>query len=107
MIHHGSQKEPEPDDPCALVGTNVMGGNLRLMAECLVEEFANLGWPEKAIVQMFYNPFYQAAHLYFQQYGKQEVHSLVRDVLARCQIVMVTIDEQPVETCPEEENDHA
>lgn len=107
MIPHGSEKKPERDDPYELVGNTVPGGDIRLMAECLVEEFALLGWEKGAIIQMFHNPFYQAAHLYYKAYGKSGVQNLVDQVLARCQVVRTRIVEAPEEINLEEESNHA
>jgi hypothetical protein len=107
MTPHGSEKKPEQDDPYELVGNTVPGGDTTLMAECLVEEFALLGWEKPDITRMFYNPFYQAAHLYYQTHGKTAVQHLVDRVLARCGVVRVQIVEAPVELNPEEKSDHA
>ena len=104
MIPHGNQKPVKSDDPYELVAQPISGVDMTFMAECLVEEFAAIGWSKEAIEQMFYNPFYQAAHNFFRAYGKERVKELVADVVGRNGGIQVRMTESSEEPNKEDHN---
>lgn len=73
------------EDPMELVGLVVPGeaGQLELMAECLVEEYARMGWDEKRLMALFANPMFLATHRIYRQKGKEYAEDLVHRVVKK------------------------
>ncbi len=76
-------KSLSPDDPMEMKAA-VIAGDERLMMECLIEEFAHLGWSGKKIARMFDEPFFLAAHRLEKRFGRQPVLACTEHTLARC-----------------------
>ncbi len=76
----------EPADaaePMELVGVAVPGGDSRVMAQCLVEEYLLLGWDERQIMLLFARPCFGATHRIYREKGEAYVRSLIEEVRAR------------------------
>ncbi len=91
-IAPGSTKPSEADDPMQIRAEWVTG-NQRVMLECLIEEFARMGWEENQIAQMFENPFFLAAHGLRKRFGRETVHECIEQTLQRCGVMHCTISE--------------
>ncbi len=91
-IDSGSQKPPEPDDPMQIRAEWVTGDQ-RVMLECLIEEFAHMGWDENRIAQMFENPFFLAAHGLRKRFGREAIRECIRQTLRRCGVMHCAISE--------------
>jgi hypothetical protein len=78
----GRDKEPEADDPMLGVMVSLPGGDPKLMATCIIEEYAMLGLTEDELVKLFSEPYYRTHQLY-RAYGEAWVRDLIRDVLGR------------------------
>jgi hypothetical protein len=89
-IGPGSTKPPEPDDPMQ-IRAEWMTGDQRVMLECLIEEFAHMGWDENQIAQMFENPFFLAAHGLRKRFGRKAVRKCIRQTLQRCGVFRCAI----------------
>ncbi len=76
-------KPLDPDDPMEIKAA-VIAGDERLMMECLIEEFAHLGWSAKKIAGMFDQPCFLATHGLEQRFGRQAVVDCIEHTLARC-----------------------
>ncbi len=76
-------KPLDPDDPMEIKAA-VIAGDERLMMECLIEEFAHLGWSAKKITGMFDQPGFLATHGLEQRFGRQAVVDCIEHTLARC-----------------------
>ncbi len=76
-------KPLDPDDPMEIKAA-VIAGDERLMMECLIEEFAHLGWSAKKIAGMFGEPNFLAAHGLEKRFGRQAVLECIEHTLARC-----------------------
>jgi len=76
-------KPLDPDDPMEIKAA-VIAGDERLMMECLIEEFAHLGWSAKKIARMFDEPFFLAAHGLNKRFGRRAVLDCIEHTLARC-----------------------
>ncbi len=70
----------EPDDPMELVGVAIPQEDVDYMAECLVEEYALLGWSDKQLMTLFSHPMFQATHRIYQDKGEEYVRSLIQKV---------------------------
>ena len=70
---------PEPDDPNMLVGIALPGSEAatREMAEAFASEFAQLGFDHNAVLTLFRDPFYAAAHAAWRLLGEQEIVRIV------------------------------
>ncbi len=66
---------PEPDDPNMLVRITLPGSEAatREMAEAFASEFAQLGFDRNAVLTLFRDPFYAAAHTAWRLLGEQEI----------------------------------
>lgn len=97
-IGHGRDKEPEPDDPQILCGTAVPAGDPELMARCLIEEYARMGFGFREILPLFLDPEYQT-HRFTVEKGEAWVRDFISKTLARCGVIRATVtgDEPP---CP-------
>ena len=73
--------DPEPGDPMKLVGMALPGGpeTVSEMAYTFAEEFARLGYSEKALLSLFKMPFYRGAHSAYCALGDEEVRKIVRE----------------------------
>ena len=76
-------KELEHDDPFELRAIELPGtdGSTREMAEVFAEEFARDGFHEEAILRLFRDPFYLAAHGALKRLGEEEVRRIVREAV--------------------------
>ncbi|MEW5974774.1 MAG: hypothetical protein AB1898_03095 [Acidobacteriota bacterium] len=77
---HGSEKEPEPDDPMELVMHRLPGADPVRMAKCFIEEYAILGLGHQEILELFKQPIYQTHELY-RHHGEDWVRELIDEVL--------------------------
>ncbi len=85
-------KPLSPDDPMEIKAA-VITGDERLMMECLIEEFAHLGWSAKKITRMFDEPFFLAAHGLEKRFGRQAVLDCIEHTLARCGVFHFEMEE--------------
>lgn len=76
-------KPLDPDDPMEIKAA-VIAGDERLMMECLIEEFAHLGWDARKIARMFDEPCFLAPHGLEKRFGRQAVQECIEHTLARC-----------------------
>jgi hypothetical protein len=83
------RKEVEVDDPLELIGMTYPSDPEvdRLTAQCIVEEYALIGFGAPDIRALFHSPVYTALHRLFRQYGAEFVDesiAAVFDVKERC-----------------------
>jgi hypothetical protein len=83
---HPATRPVEPDDPMNLYAVEVPG-DPELMLRLLVEEYARMGWGLDALVGLFRDPFYVAAHGLWLHYGEQELKRRLGDLLKRVGVV--------------------
>lgn len=76
-------KPAELNDPMALVGIALPGGDARAMARCVVEEYLMLGWDERQLMLLFSRPCFRATHRIYQALGEAGVRALIEEVRAR------------------------
>ncbi len=85
-------KPLDPDDPMEMKAA-VIAGDERLMMECLIEEFAHLGWGAEKIARMFDDPFFLASHGLEKRFGRRAVLDCIEHTLARCGVFHVEMKE--------------
>jgi hypothetical protein len=79
---HPLERPAEADDPLALHATPA-AGDPEVMLECLVQEYAWMGWDAEAIVALFRGPFSPALNALLRHYGEGGVRRRVAAVLGR------------------------
>ena len=86
---HPATRPVEPDDPMNLYAVEVPG-DPELMLRLLVEEYARMGWGLDALVGLFRDPFYVAAHGLWLHYGEEELKRRLTAMLGRVGVVRTT-----------------
>jgi hypothetical protein len=74
---HPLSRDVEAEDPMELMAEPVMG-DPQLMLECMLQEFAWMGWNEEQLVSMFYNPGYPVLCQLREHFGDEEIRRQVR-----------------------------
>ena len=83
------KKEVEADDPMELQGIQ-FDGDPGYMIECVVEEYARIGWPAEDILGLFESPGYPVLRLLLESRGKEAIRRSIQKVVARCGIFRAT-----------------
>jgi hypothetical protein len=68
-------------------------GDQQVMLQCLIEEFARMGWDAKQIARMFENPFFLASYGLTKRLGREVVHECIEQTLQRCGVLRCAISE--------------
>jgi hypothetical protein len=79
---HPLGRPAEADDPYTLHASAV-GGDPEVMLECLVQEYAWMGWDTKQLLALFRHPAYPALNALLGYYGEGGVRRRVAAVLGR------------------------
>jgi hypothetical protein len=79
---HPLTRNMEADDPLEIFATPVFGDPL-VMLECLIGEYAGMGWNAEQILQLFRDPEYPALHGLLEAYGEATIRRHIRDLLDR------------------------
>jgi hypothetical protein len=69
---HPASRPVEAEDPFSL-HANVLAGDPELMLQCVVEEYAWMGWSSEQILELFHNPFYPVLNELGQWFGENEL----------------------------------
>jgi hypothetical protein len=86
---HPKNRAWEPEDPMLLQAQPV-NGDPDVMLECLIEEFARLGYDEAEIKRLFDQPFFQATYGLKGHYGEKELARRIQCTLARSGVMRFT-----------------
>jgi hypothetical protein len=94
---HPASRAVEADDPFALNATAVAGGDPEVMLECLVQEYAWMGWDAAQVLGLFRDPLYPALNALLHHYGEGGVRRRVEGVLNRMGVFRVsgTVSDEP------------
>ena len=74
-------KDLEHDDPFQLNAVEVPGGDLRVQAQVIIEEFLRIGHTREDLLQMFDDPFYAGTHQLTKALGQQRITELINTVV--------------------------
>jgi hypothetical protein len=93
---HPATREVESDDPMEIVATPV-AGDVDMMLECIVQEFAWMGWDEEQMWRLFCSADYPALAGLREALGDDELRCRLRTVLTRQGAFRVseTISQEP------------
>jgi hypothetical protein len=97
---HPLARDAAEEDPLELMAEPVPGGDPALMLQCMLEEFAWMGWNRAQLLSLFHNPGYPMLCELRAFYGDAHVEREVDALLARQGGVLrfrETIVEEPVE----------
>src|SRR5262245_10127630 len=94
---HPLDRPAEAEDPLELVAAPVGGGDPGVMLECIVQEFAWMGFDAGRLMGLFRSPEYPVLNQLLRHYGEAHVRALVEALLARWGVFTVSeaIDDEP------------
>ncbi len=99
----GSAKPAAADDPMQVRG-DLVPGDQQVMLQCLVEEFARMGWDANQIGLLFENKFFLASHGLAERLGQKAVRECIEQTLQRCGVFRFEMSEskanQEPRICP-------
>jgi hypothetical protein len=80
-----------------------VGGNPEVMLECLVQEYAWMGWDAKQILRLFRDPYYPALHALFLLWGEDGIRERVAAVIGSTGVFQFegTVHDEPERSEPE------
>jgi hypothetical protein len=98
---HPLAREAGPEDPFELMAEPV-AGDPAVMLECILQEFAWMGWDAEQLLTLFHHPGYPVLCQLREFYGDEEIHRQVTALLNRWGVLRFreTIAE------PEPDEDH-
>jgi hypothetical protein len=101
---HPASRPIEADDPFTLNATAV-GGDPEVMLECLVQEYAWMGYEPKQVLGLFRDPDYPALNALRHYFSEDGLRSRVQVVLDRMGVFRVsgTVLDEPEPTDEETE----
>jgi hypothetical protein len=101
---HPATRPVEPEDPLTLYATPV-AGDPEVMLQCLVQEYAWMGWDAEEILRLFRDPCYPALHALWCLFGEAGLRERVATVLKQTGTwrsdVDVREEPEPIEEEPE------
>lgn len=96
MSEHPKDRPAEPEDPFQMMAGGVPG-DPALMFDCLVEEYARMGYGADALLALFENPEFVATHGLRGLFGPEGTRERVEGVLARCGVIRIRATVAPPE----------
>ena len=88
------KKRVEPEDPMELRGV-AFHGDPDFMIDCIVEEYARLGWSPAKILPLFESPSYPVLHGLYRTRGAESIRRSVEEVVRRCGVFHFDTHERP------------
>ena len=80
---HPLSRNADAEDPFELVATPVVGGDPAHMLECILQEFAWMGWNAEQLLSLFHNPGYPLLCQLQEHYGSEEIQRQVELLVSR------------------------
>ena len=84
-------KEPESTDPLELMCARIPG-DTGLLARCLIEEFAQIGYSAEDLFTLFAEPAYPLLNRILRTEGEVFVRGLIDEVLDECGMMKVRME---------------
>jgi hypothetical protein len=90
---HPATRAMEIEDPLEMLATPVPG-DPEVMLQCLIQEYASMGWNGGQIFQLFSDPAYPALHSLLHAYGEAAIRERIATLLGqtgvfRCEGIVV------------------
>ena len=89
---HPKHRPLQAEDPMMLQA-DCVDGSPDLMLDCLVEEYAHMGWEREAILKLIGDPFFRATSGLKKLLGEQALIARVDAVPERCGVIRCTVHE--------------
>jgi hypothetical protein len=99
---HPLTRDVEPEDPMELVATRVRG-DPDVMLECMVQEFAWMGWDEGQLLELFRSPEYPVLNQLLAHFGEAAIRTRVGAQLDQMGVFHVS---ETIAPDPEPEEEH-
>ena len=87
-------KELENDDPMELQAVQ-LDGDPGYMIDCIVEEYARMGWTAAEIFPLFQSPRYPVLYGLFRTLGAEAIRRRLDEVTTRCGVFRARTFEAP------------
>jgi hypothetical protein len=96
---HPATRSVASEDPLEMLATQVPG-DPEVMLQCLIQEYASMGWNAGQIFQLFADPAYPALHSLLQACGEAAVRERIADLLDQTGVFRCegTVIEEPEPT---------
>jgi hypothetical protein len=93
---HPLTRAVESEDPMELVA-NPVQGDPEVMLQCIVQEFAWMGWDAEQLLQLFYSPEYPVLNQLLAHYGAEQIQRSIASLLAETGVFrfQAYVDEKP------------
>jgi glycosyltransferase involved in cell wall biosynthesis len=93
---HPATRAVEPDDPMTLHAAMVEG-DPEVMLQCVVQEYAWMGWDTDKILTLFRDPFYPALHQLLRVYGETGIRERIGSLLGQMGVFRIeaVVSEEP------------
>jgi hypothetical protein len=93
---HPATRPVEQDDPLEMFATGVPG-DPEVMLQCLIQEYAWMGWNTGQIFQLFADPNYPALHSLLCFYGEAVIRERIANLLGQTGVFRCegTVIEEP------------
>ena len=101
---HPLTREVEPEDPMELVAMSVHG-DPDVMLECIVQEFAGMGWAPDELLPLFASPHYPVLNQLRALLGPEALEARLRSILGRVGVFQV-VEQIDVDVDDDDEFDH-
>ncbi len=88
----GSAKPAAADDPMQVRGDSVPGDQ-QVMLQCLIEEFARMGWNADQIGLLFENKLFLASHGLAERLGQKAVRECIEQTIQLCGVFRFEMSE--------------
>jgi hypothetical protein len=85
---HPATRPVEPEDPMTLHAAEVEG-DPELMLQCVVQEYAWMGWGADQILSLFRDPSYPVLHQLLSGYGEAGVRERIDELLGQMGVFRV------------------
>jgi hypothetical protein len=85
---HPATRAVEPEDPMTLHAAEVEG-DPEIMLQCVVQEYAWLGWGADQILSMFRDPAYPVLHQLLSMYGETGTRERIDELLGQMGVFRV------------------
>jgi hypothetical protein len=79
---HPLERGAEPGDPMELIASPVHG-DPDVMVECIVQEFAWMGWDSEQLLALFRSPGYPVLNQLMKLYGEENIRRRIESALDR------------------------
>jgi hypothetical protein len=92
---HPTARELGPEDPMELVASAVQG-DPAFMLQCLIQEFAWLGWEADQLLGLFHHPAYPVLNQLLDYFGVDAVRQRIQELVGQAGVIHFreSIDEE-------------